>query len=77
MKKLITTWSILLCSISLAYTQVFWTEDFGTGCNTGTLAQSYSGANGSWSITSTGTNGAYANLWYVSAAENGEPVGNC
>jgi len=57
--------------------QVFWTETFGTGCNTGTLANGFASTNGTWSVTNTGTNGANANVWYVSAEENGQGVGNC
>jgi len=63
---------------SIANAQVvFWTEDFGTGCNQGQLASSYVGINGAWTITNTGTNGNYANQWYVSATENGNGAGNC
>lgn len=56
---------------------VFWTENFGTGCNTGQLASAYTGPNGTWSITNTGTNDPSANNWFVSAAENGQGAGNC
>lgn len=61
-----------------SYSQItFWTEDFGSGCNTGQLATSVSGPNGAWSNTNTGTNAASSNIWYISAAENGEGEGNC
>lgn len=56
---------------------VFWSENFGTGCNAGQLASSYSGPNGTWSITNTGTNDPAANNWFVSAAENGQGAGVC
>jgi len=56
---------------------VFWTETFGTGCDQGQLASSYTGPNGAWAITNIGTNGNYANTWYVSATENGNGAGNC
>jgi hypothetical protein len=56
---------------------VFWTENFGTGCNTGQLASAYTGPNGAWTITNTGTNDPAANNWFVSAAENGQGAGNC
>ncbi|MEX1192069.1 MAG: HYR domain-containing protein [Brumimicrobium sp.] len=57
--------------------QVFWTETFGSGCNTGTLADGETTTNGTWNVTNTGTNGTEANVWYISAEENGEGVGNC
>jgi len=56
---------------------VFWTEEFGSGCNTGQLANSYAGTNGTWNIVNTGTNEVYANTWYISAAENGQGAGVC
>ncbi len=56
---------------------VFWTEEFGSGCNTGQLASSYSGPNGAWNIVNTGTNEATSNTFYVSAAENGQGAGVC
>lgn len=69
-------WTALLFSLTLSINAVsqdiFWTEDFGTGCNTGQLASA-----AGWSIASTGTNEAAANTWYISAAENGQGVGNC
>lgn len=57
--------------------QVFWTEDFGTGCSQGQLASAYTGPNGTWTITNTGTNDAYADQWFVSAMEAGMGAGNC
>ncbi len=56
---------------------VFWSEDFGTGCNSGQLASAYTGPNGAWSITNTGTNDPAANNWFVSAEENGQGAGAC
>jgi hypothetical protein len=69
----------LLFSASLSFhAQVFWTEAFGSGaCSGGVLASAYSGTNGAWSITNTGTNGSAANTWYVSAKEQGMGLGNC
>jgi|GEM_PF-160973 len=58
-------------------TALFWTENFGVGCNQGSLASAYTGTNGAWSITNTGVNNASANQWYVSATESGMGVGNC
>lgn len=57
--------------------QVFWTETFGSGCNTGTEANNENTANGTWTVSNTGVNGTDANIWYISAEENGEGVGNC
>ncbi|PHR48816.1 MAG: hypothetical protein COA32_04955 [Fluviicola sp.] len=75
LKGLLVFISILVYSQNNA--QVFWTETFGAGCNTGTLANGFASPNGAWSVSSTGTNGADANVWYISAEENGEGVGNC
>ncbi len=59
------------------YSQVFWTEDFGTGCSQGQSANGFVSANGTWTVTNTGTNDPYANLWFVSAMEAGMGSGNC
>jgi len=56
---------------------LFWTENFGTGCNQGQLATAYTGINGSWTITNTGTNGAGANTFFVSGTEENTGVNNC
>ncbi|MCC6385382.1 MAG: hypothetical protein LC117_07870 [Bacteroidia bacterium] len=56
---------------------VFWTEEFGTGCNTGQLVTAYSGPNGSWTMSTIGANDPGANTWFVSAAENGQGAGVC
>ncbi|MBK5286702.1 MAG: SprB repeat-containing protein, partial [Bacteroidia bacterium] len=76
MKKLLLNFLLILVSIT-AGAQVFWTENFGTGCSTGTLAAGYSGSNGIWTVASTGTNQAYSNIWYVSAEEAGMAAGVC
>ncbi len=69
---------ITICaSAFIANAQVFWTEDFGTGCNQGQLASAYTGTNGAWTIASTGTNDPYANTFYVGAQEAGGPIGTC
>jgi len=57
--------------------QVFWTENFGTGCNQGQLASAFTGANGAWTIASTGTNDATANTFYIGAQEAGNAIGAC
>lgn len=64
-------------SFGLFSQTVFWSEDFGTGCNQGQTAATYVSPNGSWVTTNTGFNEVSSNLWYVSATENGEGEGNC
>ena len=70
----------LLCAVGFSVTgfsQVFWTEDFGTGCDQGNLANGTITANGGWTVTNTGANGGGANEWFISATEAGMGVGNC
>jgi hypothetical protein len=76
MKKLLLSASLIITTASFAQT-AFWTETFGTGCNPGQLASSYSGTNGPWAITSTGTNDTYADGWFVSARASGTGAQNC
>jgi hypothetical protein len=54
-----------------------WAEEFENGCVQNCFASAYNGVNGAWTTTSTGTNGACANKWFVSCQENGNPVGTC
>ncbi len=71
---------LLFCMLltSFANAQPFWTETFGSGCNSGTAANAFTSPNGQWTTeTPAGNNGADANTWYVSAEENGVGVGNC
>ncbi|MFN9800965.1 MAG: hypothetical protein ACK54P_13200, partial [Bacteroidota bacterium] len=71
---------ILLLAFSAVFVSAqtpFWTEDFGAGCNAGQLATAYRGPKGAWTSTNTGTNQSSANVWYVSATENGNPAGAC
>ncbi len=76
MKKIYSL--LTVCALALtANAQVFWTEDFGAGCSTGTLASAYSGTNGAWTVTATGTNDTYCNVLYISAEESGNAVGAC
>jgi hypothetical protein len=75
MKK--TLLSLFLISSLVADAQNFWTENFGSGCDDGSPASTYSGPNGAWTVISTGTNDSYANEWYVSGAEAGMAPGNC
>lgn len=75
--KQIFLFATALSVSALAFPQVLWSEDFGTGCNQNQLVTSYSGTNGAWTMTSTGVNGNYANTWYVSATEANTGLGNC
>lgn len=54
-----------------------WTENFNNACAAGCLANAYSGTNGAWSVSAQGTNGDFANEWFVSGAECGMPAGQC
>ncbi len=57
--------------------QTLFSEDFGIGCNQGTLVTSYVSPNGNWTVTETGLNEASSNVWYVSAMENNTGEGGC
>ncbi len=48
---------------------LFWTEDFGTGCNQGQSGDGFVSENGTWTIVNTGINETYSNSFFVSAAE--------
>lgn len=66
---------IILCiaflHVSVTGQTPFFQENFNNGCATGCLGSAYNGTNGAWTVTSTGTNGANANQWFVSCAEDG------
>jgi trimeric autotransporter adhesin len=66
-------------SFTAIFSQTFWTETFGTGCNQAQLANGLNaGGNGAWVVTNgTSPNQGFANTWYISAEENGNPVGSC
>ena len=68
---------LLLFSDFHAQIQTIWTEDFNNGCTGGCYASGFNGLNGAWSVTSQGTNGAWANDWFVSGAECGMLPGQC
>ncbi len=69
---------LLFTFISFTSTaQVFWSEDFGTGCNTGTNASGFITANGTWTVTDIAPPETYANQWYISAHTRNTGVGNC
>ncbi|MBI3509645.1 MAG: PKD domain-containing protein [Bacteroidetes bacterium] len=57
--------------------QVFWTEDFATGCNQNQNVASYTGVNGAWTMSLPSANGTSANDWFISATEAGMGIGNC
>jgi hypothetical protein len=78
MKNIYSTVFFVLVFFALpnVYSQApFWTETFSNGCSSGCIA--YTGPNGIWTITNTGTNGIAANNWYFSSAENGNNAGMC
>jgi hypothetical protein len=62
---------------SLNAQTTFWTENFGTGCNRGQVPSSYSGVNGSWSVSASGPNEANPNAWYISGTAAGTSAGTC
>jgi hypothetical protein len=76
MRKIFTLVSFSALSVTL-FAQNFWTENFGTGCSKGQLVSAYTGTNGAWTLTTTGTNDSYADAWYVSATANGTGANNC
>jgi hypothetical protein len=55
----------------------FWSESFNNGCTSGCDAATYSGPNGAWTVTQPSANGASANNFWVSCAENGNAAGVC
>lgn len=67
----------LLFLSSFLSAQTLWTENFNNGCTAGCLGSSYTSANGAWTQTVTGTEGADPNTWFVSCSENGNAVGTC
>ena len=78
MKRVIFFFSVLVSSMTSIGQTPFWTENFGTNAVCGTVvATAYTGTNGAWTVTNTGTNDLAANEWYVSAKEAGMGVGNC
>ncbi|MBA3972181.1 MAG: hypothetical protein H0X46_08560, partial [Bacteroidetes bacterium] len=57
--------------------QVFWTETFSNGCTANCNANAYTGPNGAWTVATVSTEGANANRWFVSCAEDGNAIGMC
>jgi hypothetical protein len=77
--KRATTLLMGLCLTAgwLTAQNVFWEEDFGSGCNATQAATAYAGPNGNWTVTNTGINEASSNRWYISGTESNTGVGNC
>ena len=72
--------ALLIAFISVTHVfgqTTIWTENFNNSCATGCPASAYAGSNGAWSVTSQGTNGSFANEWYISGSECGMPQGQC
>jgi Secretion system C-terminal sorting domain len=77
---MIKSYSILIAAFfagSCLQAQTFWTESFSNGCTAACLANAYTGPNGAWTQTVTGTEGADPNTWYISCSENGNPLTAC
>lgn len=69
---------LLISSFSTVFSQVpFWTETFGTGCNQLQSVNGFNGGNGAWNLFFLTAATSGSNEFYVSAAENGNPVGTC
>lgn len=77
MRKILLSAGLSLCCAVVTHAQVFWTENFNNGCTAGCDASVYVSANGNWTQTITGVEGADPNMWYVSCAENGHTNGVC
>lgn len=77
-RKLLVLLLSTFFSISLTNAQtIIWSEGFQNGCASNCLASGYTGPEGTWTVTSTGTNGAESNIWYVSGAECGNDATEC
>ncbi len=77
MKKILTLISCLLFSAIYTNAQIFWTENFGTSSSASVIASAYTGPNGTWGISTTGSEGVLPNEWYVSCQEAGQLAGTC
>ncbi len=60
-----------------AFSQVIWSEDFGTGCTQGNLANGTVTSNGTWTVTQPTANDPEANQLYISATDAGMGLNNC
>ncbi|MBK8846559.1 MAG: T9SS type A sorting domain-containing protein [Bacteroidetes bacterium] len=78
MKKAYLIFSLLFGAYHLSIAQtIFWTENFNNGCTANCPADGYAGTNGVWTVADIGVQGNVANQFFISCAENGEPVGQC
>ncbi len=78
MKRLLLL--LLTCAPAalISQTVVFWTEDFGFGCNSGQYADNFFSINtGIWTVSTLGPEATLPNTWFVSAEENGNEAGEC
>ena len=71
--------SFLISILALSYSAdaQFWSENFNNGCTNACPGVGYTSANGAWSQTVLGPEGADPNAWYVSCAEQNNGIGNC
>ncbi len=76
MKKLFYS-AILFLIFTSTFSQVFWNESFGSGCNVGQYANGFNPGLGVWTVSLTGTNDPYANKWFISSMEGGQIIGAC
>jgi hypothetical protein len=80
MKHIFYSLAFLVTS-SFSFSQTFWSEDFGTGCTQGNVANAIATpSNGAWisnTLTATPGNGVAANQWFISATEAGFAAGTC
>lgn len=69
---------ILFFSLSTSFAQApFWVENFGLGCNQLQSAGGFNSGNGAWNLFFLVGATSGSNEFYVSATENGNPVGTC
>ncbi|MEY4603155.1 MAG: hypothetical protein RIT43_447 [Bacteroidota bacterium] len=77
MKLLSTLAFIVLFCLSLSGQTTIWQENFENSCSLLCLGNAYSGPNGNWTETITGSQGTNPNKWYVSCAESNTGLGTC
>jgi hypothetical protein len=75
-KHLLLSASLFIACAASAQT-AFWADNFGSGCDRGMDANTYSGTMGPWTEASSGTNDTHADLWFVSATASGTGAQNC
>ena len=75
-KQMILTLVLMFVSFNF-FSQVFWSEDFGTSSNNLDQVSNYTSANGLWTLSSETENGLFPNKWCISPLESGRPLGSC